>query len=117
MADEPDNTAAVGQTPDDEREHDLAPQNIVDRVVFGRRLRAQRVLMGYDRVGQLTHVLRAQYGVDVSDRTIYAIERGEQMPHLDFVLGVVTALQCPMDYFAPALRHDVWQALVGAGQQ
>lgn len=116
MANEADNTEATGET-NDSQEQDLAPQNIVDRVVFGRRLRAQRVLEGYDRVGQLTHVLRSRYGIDVSDRTIYAIERGEQMPHLDFVLGVVAALNCPLHYFMPAIRHDVWSALVGAGEQ
>ena len=97
---------------DDERETDLAPQNIVDRVVFGRRLRARRVIEGFDRVGQLTHVLRSRYGIDVSDRTIYAIERGEQMPHLDFVLGVMTALNCPIDYFHPAVRADVADYLI-----
>lgn len=101
----------------DHDEMELSPHNIVDRVVFGRRLRAQRVLMGFDRVGQLTDILRARYGIDVSDRTIYAIERGEQMPHVDFVLGVVAALDCPLHYFAPAIRHDVWQALLGTGEK
>lgn len=96
-------------------EQDLSPHNIVDKVAFGRRLRAQRVLQGYDRVGQLTHVLRSRYGVDVSDRTIYAIERGEQMPHIDFVLACVAALETPLHYFAPAIRHDVWQALMDSG--
>lgn len=96
---------------DDDRERDLAPNNIVDRVVFGRRLRAQRIIQGYDRVGQLTHVLRARFGIDVSDRTIYAIERGEQMPHLDFVLGVIAALDCPRGYFNPAIRADVVEVL------
>lgn len=117
MATETDNTEAVGETDLDNLELDLSPHNIVDTVAFGRRLRAQRVLQGFDRVGQLTHVLRSRYGIDVSDRTIYAIERGEQMPHLDFVLGVVAALECPLHYFAPAIRHDVWQVLVGAGEQ
>lgn len=116
MANEADNTEAIGDTLDG-LEQDLAPQNIVDLVVFGRRLRAQRIIQGYDRVGQLTHVLRSRYGIDVSDRTVYAIERGEQMPHLDFVLGVVAALDCPLHYFAPAMRHDVWQALIGLGAQ
>lgn len=102
---------------DDERETDLAPQNIVDRVVFGRRLRARRIIQGFDRVGQLTHILRSRYGIDVSDRTIYAIERGEQMPHVDFVLGVVAALDCPLNYFSPCIRHDVFEVLVGAGKQ
>jgi len=109
-------TDAVGET-DDDRERDLAPQNILDCVVYGRRLRAARVLAGYDRVGQLTHVLRSRFGIDVSDRTIYAIERGEQMPHADFAIAVVAALQTDLHYFAPAIRHDVWQALLGSGEQ
>ena len=100
--------SAAGETEnEDDREHDLSPHNIVDRVMFGRRLRAQRVLMGFDRVGQLTHVLRSRYGIDVSDRTIYAIERGEQMPHFDFYVGVCAALDVPPGYFSPAIRHDV----------
>lgn len=110
-------TDVMAQEFEDGSEQDLAPQNIVDKVAFGRRLRAQRVLMGYDRVSQLTHVLRSRYGIDISDRSIYAIERGEQMPHLDLVLGVVAALATPLNYFAPAIRHDVWQQLIGAGEQ
>jgi len=112
-----DNSEVIGETEDEEdgRERDLSPNNIIDVVVFGRRLRAQRVLEGFDRVGQLTHILRSRYGIDVSDRTIYAIERGEQMPHLDFVLAVVAALNCPLHYFKPAIRHDVWKAVVGLG--
>lgn len=104
-------TEAVVET-EEGRELDLAPHNIIDRVVFGRRLRAQRVLQGYDRVGQLTHVLRSRYGVDVSDRTIYAIERGEQMPHADFMVAVIVALDCPLEYFAPAFRADVQEFFV-----
>lgn len=73
--------------------------------------------MGFDRVQQLTHVLRSRFGIDVSDRTIYAIERGEQMPHVDFVLAAIAALECPLNYFAPAIRHDVWEAMVKAGPQ
>lgn len=110
------NTDAEVESSDEGVEQDLAPQNIFDRVVFGRRLRAQRIIMGFDRVQQLTHVLRSRYGIDVSDRTIYAIERGEQMPHVDFVLAVVAALHCPLHYFAPAIRHDVWEAMIGSGE-
>lgn len=103
------------ETDEDGLERDLAPQNIFDRVVFGRRLRAARVLAGYDRVSQLTQVLRSRYGIDVSDRTIYAIERGEQTPHIDFYLGVQAALALPMDYFQPAVRHDVIKAIKANG--
>ena len=93
-------------------ETDLAPHNIVDKVVYGRRLRAQRVLMGFDRVQQLTHVLRSRFGVDVSDRTVYAIERGEQMPHLDFFLGVCAALEVHPNYFMASVRSDAADVLL-----
>lgn len=63
----------------------LSPHNIIDKVVFGRRLRALRVLEGYDRATDFVNLLRSRYGVDVSDRTVYAIERGEQMPPLSAI--------------------------------
>lgn len=114
MQDDLEDTDAVVETEDD-RERDLAPHNLFDCVVFGRRLRAARVLAGFDRVSQLTQVLRSRYGIDVSDRTIYAIERGEQMPHIDFYLGVQAALEIPMDYFQPAVRHDVIETIRSKG--
>lgn len=117
MSEETPATQEQDELGGDGQELDLAPHNIIDKVAFGRRLRAQRVLMGFDRVSQLTQILRSRYGIDISDRSIYAIERGEQMPNLDFVVGVVAALECPLNYFAPAIRHDVWQALIGAGEQ
>lgn len=106
MEDELEDTEAIVETTDG-GEVDLSPHNILDRVVFGRRLRAARVISGFDRVGQLTHVLRSKYGIDISDRSIYAIERGEQMPHLDFFLAVCVALDVPPTYFGPATRQDV----------
>ncbi len=90
-----------------DEEQGLAPHNIVDKVAFGRRLRAQRVLAGFDRMSDFVALLRSQYGIDVSDRTVYAIERGEQMPHLDLFLGAIALLDTPMGYFAPAVRPDV----------
>lgn len=89
----------------------LSPHNVVDKVAFGRRLRALRILRGYDRVTDFVQILRSQYGVDVSDRTVYAIERGEQMAHLDLVVASAALLTAPKDYFAPAIRSDVIQAL------
>lgn len=96
---------------EEEQEAALTPHNVVDLVVFGRRLRALRVLNGYDRVGDLTTILRGKYGVEVSDRTVYAIERGEQMPHIDFLLAVCAALNADHHYFAPAVRPDVIDGL------
>lgn len=96
-----------------DEEHGLAPHNVVDKVAFGRRLRAQRVLAGFDRVTDFVALLRSRYGVDISDRSVYAIERGEQMPHLDLVVAAAALLQAPADYFAPAIRQDVIDALWG----
>lgn len=96
----------------EERDDDLSPREVVDRRTFGRRLRALRVLHGFDRASDFTSVMRSRYGVDVSDRSLYAIERGEQMPCLDFTLAAVAILQPPLNYFAPAIRRDVFEALM-----
>ena len=92
----------------DEEEHveRTKPQNIVDPVIFGRRLRAQRILQGFDRMSDFTEKLRRQYGVEVSDRTVYAIERGEQLPHIDFYVAAVCALKVDRGYFLAAIRGD-----------
>lgn len=92
---------------EDEPDEALAPANIVDKVVFGRRLRAARVMHGYDRMADFAADIRRRYGVEVSDRTVYAIERGEQMPHLDFFIAAMAALQTPYNYFWPAIRREV----------
>lgn len=91
----------------------LAPQNILDKVTFGRRLRALRVLREYDRVSDLTAVLRGRYGVEVSDRSLYAVERGEQMPGLDLFFALCAILRPDASYFEACLRADVAQALKG----
>lgn len=98
-------------SPDSGEEQALLPQNIVDMVAFGRRLRAQRVLNGYDRAADFVQTMRSRYGVDISERTLYAFERGEQMPHVDFFFAMVACLEVPFDYFAPAFRHDVMETV------
>lgn len=89
----------------------MMPQNIIDMVAFGRRLRALRILAGYDRATEFTAAMRSQYGVDLSDRTMYAIERGEQMPRLDFYFAAICELSAARDYFSPAIRFDVVEKL------
>ena len=46
-----------------------------------------------------------------ADRTLYAIERGEQVPRLDFYLAALAALEAEPDYFKPAVRADVAERL------
>lgn len=96
---------------DAEEGGELAPHNVIDKVQFGRRLRAARILQGFDRVTDFTNLLRSRYGIDITDRSVYAIERGEQMPHLDFFVAALALLAPDQGYFFPAIRGDVVEAL------
>jgi transcriptional regulator with XRE-family HTH domain len=87
------------------------PKPVLDPKVFGRDLRSLRIRRGYDRAPDFTGLLRHKYGVEVSDRTLYAIERGEQMPRLDFYLAALAALEAETGYFKPAVRADVAERL------
>ncbi len=91
----------------------MTPLNVVDTVLFGRRLRSLRILRGFDRVSDFTVLLRTRYGISISDRSAYAIERGEQMPGLDFYIAVACALEADRDYFSPAFRADCQAFLAG----
>lgn len=103
MSDEHRTTDVV----DEDELNGLAPHRIVDLHLFGRRLRACRIMQGYDRASDFVAVLRSRFGIDVSDRTVYAIERGEQMPGFDFAVACFVLLDPSPGFFAPALRDDV----------
>ena len=87
------------------------PEPVLDPAVFGRDLRSLRIRRGYDRAADFTALLRHKYGVEVSDRTLYAIERGEQAPRLDFYLAALAALEAEPGYFRPAVRDDAAERL------
>ena len=106
-----DDYSRQGQTAVNDPDNALPRHNIVDMVTFGRHLRALRILRGFDRATDFTTLLIQNYGVDVSDRTLYAIERGEQMPHIDFYFAAICALGAERDYFSPAVRPDVVRKL------
>ena len=84
-----------------------SPATIIDMAVFGRYLRSLRMRQGFETGRAFVEVLRRDYGVDISERTLYAIERGEQMPRLDFVIAAIAALDADLAYFYPAVRSDV----------
>jgi transcriptional regulator with XRE-family HTH domain len=75
--------------------------------IFGRYLRSLRMRQGFETGRAFVEVLRRDYGVDISERTLYAVERGEQMPRLDFVIAAIAALDADLAYFYPAIRSDV----------
>ena len=84
------------------------PGGLVDPVIFGRRLRAARIMAGFDRVVDLVDALDRKTGVRVSERTAYAIERGEQLPSVDFLMAVILTLhiQGGIEYFLPAMNAE-----------
>lgn len=86
---------------------------VIDLIVFGRYLRALRTREGYTDADAFIEVLAERYGLSISRRTLYAIERGEQMAHLDLYLAVLAALNPEKGYFRPAIRPDVFARVHG----
>lgn len=84
----------------------LRPHSVLDKVIFGRRLRALRILEGYDRAEDFCSILSGRFGVEISPRSLYAIERGEQMPHFDLVIAVMVALKPAPNYFSAAFSQE-----------
>lgn len=91
----------------------LTADAVIDLDELGRRVRAARTLAGMDTVRDVGEKMR-RGGVKISERTLYAIERGEQEPTTTTMLALVLCLDPPGGYafFAPALREDfrpVWE--------
>jgi transcriptional regulator with XRE-family HTH domain len=82
---------------------------IFDRHTYGRLLRAARIIAGYDRVEDVPPAILEATGVELSARTIYALERGEQEPTATQFLALVMTLRPPAGetYWQSALRADV----------
>jgi len=80
---------------------------------LGRRLRAARTIAGYDRMTDLASAIEEISGMGISARTLYAIERGEQMPHFEQMVCILAAL--PSDeqrlFVEPAIREDIRERL------
>lgn len=68
---------------------------LIDPVVLGKHVRAARVLAGHENIASVTARIRDELGVSVSDRTLYAIERGEQLPAWELVVALVLILEPP----------------------
>jgi DNA-binding XRE family transcriptional regulator len=80
---------------------------------LGRRLRGARVIAGYDRMTDFASAIERVCGVSISARTLYAIERGEQMPSLEHTICILSVLP-PEEQEAllqSAVRPDVHERL------
>jgi hypothetical protein len=86
---------------------------IIDREKFGRLARAARVIAGFDRVEDAAAAIRKTAGIEVSARTIYALERGEQDPTMPQFLAMNLTYLPPSGvwYWDSALREDVREGL------
>jgi len=82
------------------------PQPIIDSAAFGLELRLLRMRRGYARPEHLTAVMKRDFGIVVSERTIWAIERGDQLPRLDTFLAMLAVLGEGPEYFYPTFGDD-----------
>ena len=91
----------------DSNEHD------VDEQAFGRGLRAARIANGFDRMTDLAGALGDRFGCVVSARSLYAVERGEQLPSLDVALCLAAVLGRELSeaLLLPSVRADVARSL------
>ena len=82
---------------------------LVDSEEFGRRVRAARILARCDRVADACALIEERTGLHMSERTLYAIERGEQAVSLEQFTAIAYGLRPPGGnvFFTPTLRSDV----------
>lgn len=87
----------------------LSKNPLIDLVVFGRLVRAARIIAGFESVKAAADAVRERTGITISDRTLYAIERGEQEPTITQLVAFAMAFNPPggQVFFAQAYRDDV----------
>jgi DNA-binding XRE family transcriptional regulator len=83
------------------------PNSVLDPVILGRRVRAARYMAGFESVADLVGALERDAGLEVSARTIYAIEKGKWLPTAELLIGLLLVLQPEggMTFFLPALTR------------
>lgn len=96
--------------------------HIVHLPLLGRRLRAARIAAGFDSVKDVPAVVFDKLEVHIAERTIYALERGEQMPSLSQFLALGYVYDPPGGdaFFAPAFDPrilDRWKQQLAASMR
>ena len=86
---------------------------LLDTQVFGRRVRAQRRLMGLDSAAELSRAVLSRTGLSVSERSLYMIENGAQRSSLEVFFALLMTLEPDggLEYFKPAIARAAWQQL------
>lgn len=87
---------------------------LIDLAIFGRRLRAARILAGHETVAAAAAHITTCSGVQMSERTLGAMERGDQMPNIEQFLAITFCLLPPGggSYWMPMLRGDIAESWV-----
>ncbi len=82
---------------------------IFDQHTYGRLARAARIIAGHDRVEDAAQAIHERLGVEISARSLYAIERGEQMPTITQYFAIVLAFTPPggANYWDSAFSEPV----------
>ena len=88
-------------------------ESSVSGVELGRRLRAARTVAGYDRMTDFATAIGETTGSSISARTLYAIERGEQMPSFEQMVSILVTLPEAEQqlFFQSAIREDLRRRL------
>lgn len=68
---------------------------LVNKREYGRRVRAARILAGFDSVKDAVDAIQTRTGLKVTARQLYAIERGEAPLLLDWYFAVSMAFEPP----------------------
>jgi transcriptional regulator with XRE-family HTH domain len=90
------------------------PSRAVPPEELGRRLRAARTIAGFDRMTDFATAIAETTGVSISARSLYAMERGEQMPSFEQMICILAALPASEQLLAfdlaikPDIRRHLW---------
>jgi transcriptional regulator with XRE-family HTH domain len=76
-----------------------------DARAYGRALYALRKLRGFDKAEDLAAEV-SKLGIPTKERTVWAIERGDQIAGVDRHLAFCRILRAKPDYFDEALADD-----------
>lgn len=68
---------------------------VFDDAELGHRLRSARYLAGYATVHELNDALDKRFGVRFSQRSVYAVERGDQKPSAEMLFALAMLYDPP----------------------
>jgi hypothetical protein len=86
----------------------MPDEDVFDRATYGRLVRAARIIAGFDRLEDLPAVILERTGVEISTRTLYSIERGEQTVTVPQYFALAVALD-------PPAGLAYWESAMGEG--